>query len=128
MTNMPAMAARRGADSAERTAVALMGLGIRSARQSAGITQSTLARALGVTQPQVSEWENGVREPTLTQLARIAHELGVSGRELAAPVLEGIPGMDAADLAPGGQIDVAAVLRALSRIVDDRGRGGDEGA
>lgn len=45
---------------------------IKASRQAAGITQTDLGDALGVTKGNVSAWENGRHEPSYTQLLKIA--------------------------------------------------------
>lgn len=66
------------------TAAALL----RQARRRAGLSQTALARRAGVTQPVVSAYERGHREPSLATLRRLVaasgHSLEVSvvGRQL----------------------------------------------
>ena len=48
-----------------------------AARRKAGLTQSTVARRMGVPQPVVSRLELGSHSPTLTTLARYADAIGV---------------------------------------------------
>lgn len=55
---------------------------IRAARTAAGLTQTALADMLGVTQKDISRWENGVREPSATWIKKLAEALGVSADEL----------------------------------------------
>ncbi|HEY1133489.1 MAG TPA: helix-turn-helix domain-containing protein [Nocardioides sp.] len=54
---------------------------IRSARRAAGMSQSELARAAGVAQPNLSAYETGRRAPSAEVLARI--RLAVEGRPSA---------------------------------------------
>ena len=68
-----------------------MGREIERARKRAGLTQEALARALGVGQSLVSDWERGIREPSISQLSRIAHELGVSPHALVRVVWGPLP-------------------------------------
>lgn len=60
---------------------------IREARGARGWTQRELARRMGLSDihgpMQISHWENGHKEPTVTSLIRLATELGVSVDYLA---------------------------------------------
>ena len=49
---------------------------VRSARHSAGLSQTQLARRIGTTQSAVSRWEGGRDEPRLTKLAEILSACG----------------------------------------------------
>ena len=49
---------------------------LREARSAAGITQTELARRVGVTQPMVAAYESGTREPTVATVRRMAWALG----------------------------------------------------
>ena len=49
-----------------------MGIGLRTARRSAGLTQKQLAETLDVEASTVSRWERGVTSPSLPRLRRIA--------------------------------------------------------
>jgi transcriptional regulator with XRE-family HTH domain len=42
-----------------------------------GLTQASLARKLGVSQPAVARLELGEHEPTLTTLSRLSRRLGI---------------------------------------------------
>lgn len=50
---------------------------IRHARQRGGLTQAELALAAAVTQPVISAYENGRREPTLPMLKHLVEAAGV---------------------------------------------------
>jgi transcriptional regulator with XRE-family HTH domain len=52
---------------------------LREARRSAGLTQGELARRSGVSQPHVSAYENGRREPSVPTITRL---IEASGHEL----------------------------------------------
>lgn len=56
---------------------------IRETRRKRGLSQVDLARAIGVTQPAVANWESGVHDPRRVVLARIADTLDVSATWLA---------------------------------------------
>lgn len=55
-----------------------LGKRIRNRRQAMKLTQQELAKALGLTSQHISAIEQDKRAPSLTSLARIAEELGVS--------------------------------------------------
>ena len=59
-----------------------MKLRIREKRREAGITQEALARAVGVTQGAVVQWENGSSFPKLVLIPRIASVLGCTVDDL----------------------------------------------
>lgn len=85
-----------GPDPADTGIECGMGIGmrIRQARMSAGLTQSALARQLGVSPSTFNRWEGGGREPPRRVVARLAAILGVTPGVLelgdaAAPVPTG---------------------------------------
>ncbi len=51
---------------------------LKTLRQERGIGQVELAKHLGVSKGIISLWENGLREPTLSNLITIAKFFGVS--------------------------------------------------
>lgn len=55
---------------------------IAEARRKAGVTQAALARAAGVTETCVYQWEHGLTTPTTKRLKLIADTLGVTVDEL----------------------------------------------
>jgi len=55
-----------------------VGQRIRKRRQTLEITQQQLAKALDLTPQHVSAIEQGKRAPSLTSLAKLAEELGVT--------------------------------------------------
>lgn len=65
-------------DEWERTAfaraVAMQVLGYRTEH---GLTQTQLARKVGMTQPQIARLEGGDRTPSLATLARLSQALGI---------------------------------------------------
>lgn len=63
---------------------------IRELRERAGIQQKELALAIGVSQPTVSEWEHGKKDPTGDRLEKVAFYFGVSKRVVRG--LDPIPG------------------------------------
>lgn len=54
-----------------------------AARSGRAVTQTALAKAVGVTPGAVSQWENGTTEPNLSVIPKLAHALGVSPGWLA---------------------------------------------
>jgi len=55
---------------------------IKEAREAKGMTQEQFAKAVGVTQGAVAQWENGITHPSFEKLAKIAETLGVTVDEL----------------------------------------------
>jgi len=51
---------------------------IKELRNKKGMTQETLAEALGVTAQAVSKWEKGINSPDISVLRDIANILGIS--------------------------------------------------
>jgi transcriptional regulator with XRE-family HTH domain len=47
-----------------------------------GLTQAQLASRLGVSQPTVSDWLNGIIKPTAKRLLKISKKTGLSVDEL----------------------------------------------
>ena len=60
----------------------VLGANIRRCRTERNMTQPTLAKRLKQRQPSVSEYERGVRPPTLEVFLKIARVLGVDLSEL----------------------------------------------
>ncbi len=56
----------------------IFGKRLRETREERGISQVLLAKAIGVSKGIVSLWENGLREPTLSNLVALADFLGQS--------------------------------------------------
>lgn len=54
-----------------------VGTRIARYREAAGLSQRDLARAIGVKQPTISNWESGERELTLANLVAVANVLQV---------------------------------------------------
>lgn len=55
---------------------------IKAARLDAGLNQKALAEKAGVATITIQQYERGVREPRLKQLARIAKALNMSAHEM----------------------------------------------
>ncbi len=61
---------------------AIWGARIRAARQAAGYTQQSFARALDIDQANVSRWERGLSVPHDNRRGQIAKLLGVPAADL----------------------------------------------
>ncbi len=51
---------------------------LKELRQEKGVNQIVLAKELGVSKAVISFWENGLREPTLSNLIAIANFFEIS--------------------------------------------------
>ncbi len=91
-----------------------LGLRIREARQAAGMTQSVLAAAIGVSRSAVAQWETDRSGQVGTNLLRVASALGVTAQHL----LTGDGGQDS-----GPQADTGDELALLHLY---RGLGGSD--
>lgn len=60
----------------------MLGENIKKAREEKGMEQSELADMVGVSQPTISSYESGVREPRLGVIKLLARVLGKSIDEL----------------------------------------------
>ncbi len=85
---------------------------IWQARRAAGLTLSQLSTVTGISHSQLSRFENGKREPRMTDLAKIADKLGVSVETLfpgqsptVAPAFVVVP--------PANRHDMGAVAHAV---------------
>ena len=59
-----------------------VGQNIRRVRETAGLTQSDLARMIGSTQSQIGKYERGVQDMSLSRLVQIAEALGADAVDL----------------------------------------------
>ena len=59
---------------------------IRSARIASGLTQSAVARELGVDQSSISDWERGEATPKVTNVIRLAALFGIPVDQLLGEV------------------------------------------
>jgi transcriptional regulator with XRE-family HTH domain len=66
-----------------------IGRTVREARMRAGLTMSALAQRCGVSQPHLSQLENGKVSPSIATLYRLANALGLSPQELLPPEVDG---------------------------------------
>ena len=58
------------------------GLNLKQARESAGITQASLAEKLGVRQKDISRWERNDRTPNVITFRNLCEAIGVSADEM----------------------------------------------
>lgn len=66
-----------------------IGLNVRRHRETAGMTQKSLAEAVGVSQPAIAQIESGVtRNPAIDVVIALAATLGVTVDELVRPLPE----------------------------------------
>ena len=63
-----------------------LGQRLQKARKESGLSQEELAEQLGVSRQAVSKWENGVSDPSTSNLIALAKLYGLSAEEL----LEGL--------------------------------------
>lgn len=63
---------------------------LKSIRMNAGLSQRVFAMHIGTTQQNVSNYENGLTEPSLDCLTRIASEFSISLDELLLGKFVGI--------------------------------------
>lgn len=55
---------------------------LKREREDAGLSQTEFADRIGVTQPQVAQYEAGIKQPAFLTIVNIERVLGVSLREL----------------------------------------------
>lgn len=92
---------------------------LAGAREAAGISQTDLARRLGVKLKTVTSWEQDLLEPRANRLQMLAGLLNVSIMWLLTGEGDGIPGPDeGAAIAP----DVTALLGELRQLKSEMGR------
>lgn len=63
-----------------------LGVLLRAKRTAKGLSQSALAEVCGFKQHTISEWENGVRPPSLMSAIKLSEALEVSVDDLAAAI------------------------------------------
>lgn len=101
-----------------------IGLNIKSYRQRAGLTQNELADKLGVARSTVTQWENGLSNPRMGMVVRLANTFGVMSSDLVAennnystatdPVLDRLI-QSYISLNPEGRVVLAATVETLSK-------------
>jgi len=97
-----------------------IGQWVRAARKHKRWTQTQLAKAMDVTPPNISHWENGHHRPSYAQLVRISRLTGYPLREVAPPLdwpLPNVPFQRLANLSPDElnvlQVVMLGVLKAM---------------
>ena len=65
-----------------------LGKAVRAARKTRGWSQEDLAGQTGLDRTYISGIERGVRNPTISSIARIADALGLSIHELVRPLAD----------------------------------------
>lgn len=87
------------------------GLAVRARRMAAGMSQETLAQAIGVTFQQVQKYERGTNRISASRLGAIAAALGCEVADLLSPT---------GDAAPRGDSAVArfAATREFGRVAE----------
>lgn len=104
----------------QRAFYAELGGRVRRARETAGLSQQELARALGLTRSSVSNLEAGRQRPPLHLLAGLARLTGREWPDLLPP-LELLDAAESNDLPPDLNTDDIEALRRVrrrSRLVD----------
>ncbi|SLN15477.1 helix-turn-helix domain-containing protein [Ruegeria meonggei] len=86
---------------------------LAGAREAAGMTQSQMARRLGVKKTTIVSWENDLSEPRANRLSMMAGMINVSIMWLLTGEGEGMDAPLEADEAVPELADVAAELRAI---------------
>ena len=89
---------------------------VAAARETAGMTQATLSKRLGVKQSTLRGWENDLSEPRANRLATLAGVLGVSMMWLINGEGEGL---DAPSDAESDQADLRDMLIELRDLRTD---------
>ena len=88
-----------------------LGASIRAARRSAGLTLTQLADKAGLSQPFLSQAENGNVMPSVINLHRIGQALGTTAHELLESGTPTPPKLLRADQARKYDLSVGAILR-----------------
>lgn len=113
-----------------------VGEAVRAARQLRGETQSTLAKAIGITFQQVQKYERGANRISASMLTRIANHLNVPVMSLFPQDVLKQPGTDPGiTILPGGDelshlygalpaADRSAVLAMAQALYQARNPGG----
>ena len=93
----------------------MIGDQIRHFRKMLGINQMQLAKRLHVTQGTISQWENGLTEPSVEMIARLADVLGTTANDLIGelPTVVSATLREAADLDDEEKILIANYRKAL---------------
>ena len=87
---------------------------IRTLRQRQGLTQADLARRAGTSQPVVSAYEHGRRDPTVTTLRKLVEAAGVQLRIDTIPFANDVPPAGTAEEHGRRLLDVLSVADAIT--------------
>lgn len=112
-----------GAAPAPQTTDAQIGQRIRMHRIGLGLTQDSLAQALGLSYQQIQKYETGTNRVSASQLHRIAEHLGIEIASLFPEPTDGTSRLIAAPAAPSAR-HVIELVRCFSSIEDPRVRAG----
>jgi transcriptional regulator with XRE-family HTH domain len=99
----------------------LVGRRVRDRRVELGLSQSQLARAIGITFQQVQKYERGTNRISASKLWMIGRCLGIT----PAALLSDLPGLDhtaSAQVTDEDALERAQLLAAFSRILEPRRR------
>lgn len=86
-----------------------VGNNLKKLRKAKGITQEQLAEQLNVTRQAVSSWENGINQPDVETLTRLAEYFGVTVEELIYGKKEGQAGRSASVIEVGKSSSQAGI-------------------
>ncbi|WP_170770305.1 helix-turn-helix domain-containing protein [Ruegeria lacuscaerulensis] len=86
---------------------------LAGAREAAGMTQSQLARRLGVKKATLADWENDLSEPRANRLSMLAGMVNVSIMWLLTGEGEGMDAPSEAEEPMPELVDIVAELRSI---------------
>ncbi|MGJ8594537.1 helix-turn-helix domain-containing protein [Sulfitobacter sp.] len=86
---------------------------VAAAREAAGMTQTVLARRLGVRLTTMRSWENDLSEPRANRLSILAGLLNVSMMWLINGEGEGLDGLEGAGVLPADAAELLNEMRGL---------------
>ena len=86
---------------------------VAAAREAAGMTQTVLARRLGVRAPTLHAWENDLSEPRANRLSMLAGLLNVSMMWLINGEGEGLDGTGESGVLTADAADILSEMRSL---------------
>lgn len=88
---------------------------IKKARVAAGMSQAEFARRAGTSQPVISAYERGHRDPTVATLSRLIRAAGVELEVRARPVVSDLPPAVDDDERARRLVDVLLLAEAVPR-------------
>lgn len=65
-----------------------IGSSLRYQREQAGLSQTELSRAVGISQQNISRWEKGIHVPTIADCIRLANYYGITLDDLVGYAAE----------------------------------------